>query len=124
MQSNKTVFRVFSYGGKYDDAWERTEGICEDPEIAEKLRIEVSSYYDIENCAITQDQYYKLLDALCEYEENNDEELPDDTVEAILYLFPDKYSKEEIERAEILYGGPSDFIGVDIEEVKFYDINS
>lgn len=124
MQSNKTVFRVYSYGGQYDDAWEKTEGICETLEVAEKLTKEVFSYYDIKNCTITRDQYFEMIDKLYKYEfEYVDDELPDDTVEALLYLFPDKYSKEEIERAEILYDC-SDFIGVDIEEVKFYAINS
>ena len=43
---------------------------------------------------------------------------------AILYLFPDKYSKEDLERAYLKYNIYVDFRGVDIAEVKFYDINS
>ena len=115
------MFRVFSYGGEFDWSWETTEGVCETYEIAEQLKQQVLSYYT--DCNISEGEYVELVNAIFNYEEEHDEQLPDDEVEAILYLFPDKYSKEEIERAEILYGGPSDFIGVEIEEVKFYGID-
>ena len=116
------MFRVFSYGGEFDCAWEATEGVCETFEIAEQLKQQVLSYYT--DCNISEGEYVELVNAIFNYEEEHDEQLPDDEVEAILYLFPDKYSKEDLERAYFKYSLYVDFIGVDIEEVKFYDINS
>ena len=114
------MFRVFSYGGEFDCAWEATEGVCETFEIAEQLKQQVFHHYT--DCNISEKEYDELINAVFNYEE--DGELPDDEVEAILYLFPDKYSKEDLERAYFKYSLYVDFIGVDIEEVKFYDIDS
>ena len=114
------MFRVFSYGGEFDCAWEATEGVCETSEIAEQLKQQVLSYYT--DCNISEGEYVELVNAIFNYEE--DGELPDDEVEAILYLFPDKYSKEDLERAYLKYSIYVDFRGVDIVEVKFYGTNS
>ena len=116
------MFRVFSYGGEFDCAWETTEGVCETSEIAEQLKQQVLSYYT--DCNISEGEYVELVNAIFNYEEEHDEQLPDDEVEAILYLFPDKYSKEDLERAYFKYSLYVDFIGVDIEEVNFYGTNS
>ena len=116
------MFRVFSYGGEFDWSWETTEGVCETYEIAEQLKQQVLHHYT--DCNISEKEYDELINAVFNYEEEHDEQLPDDEVEAILYLFPDKYSKEDLERAYLKYNIYVDFRGVDIAEVKFYDINS
>ena len=112
------MFRVFSYGGEFDLSWETTEGACETYAIAEQLKQQVFNHYT--DCNISEKEYDELINAVFNYEEEHDEQLPDDEVEAILYLFPDKYSKEDLERAYFKYSLYVDFIGVDREKGNVY----
>ena len=100
------MFRVFSYGGEFDWSWETTEGVCETYEIAEQLKQQVLHHYT--DCNISEKEYDELINAVFNYEEEHDEQLPDD----------------EVERAYLKYNIYVDFRGVDIVEVKFYGTNS
>lgn len=111
------VYVVVEYGGQYEDSWEHIVGVCSTPEVADSLKASIEYAYDPANYEISQDTWYKMMDRLCEAEEDGLEY--ENEIEVLHELFPE-YSKKDIEEAKMLYEDISDYTGVRIVETDFY----
>lgn len=118
LTTTSKVYYVYEYGGEYEDKWERAIGVCSSLELAEKLKAQAEAPHQVE-CSISEEEYSDMLGVLFEYEEEQGE-IFEDEIEELLKLFP-KYTREELEAAVRKYSSYDDYIGVNIEEIDFYN---
>lgn len=118
LTTTSKVYYVYEFGGEYEDKWEHAIGVCSSLELAQELKAQTEASREIE-CSIPEEEYCDMLDALYEYEEENGE-ICEEEIEGLLKLFP-KYTREELEAAERKYNSYDDYIGVNIEEIDFYN---
>lgn len=115
--SNSVVYYVYEYGGQYEDKWECPIGVCATKELANELKKQVENTHNIK-VNIPQEEFEKMMEDLDNYEYENNVTFEDE-IHILSKLFP-KYDKKDIESAYNKYYSYDDFIGVRIEEVKFY----
>ena len=119
MISNSKVYAVIEYGGEWEDSWEHILGVCSTPELADKLKNEVEESYS-KSIKISLEEWEEMYSKLVEYEVET-EEYFEDIQSGLIFLFPN-YKAEDIEDAiEKYYSQPSDYLGVRIEEINFFD---
>lgn len=112
------AYIVTEYGGQYEDAWHHVIGVCSTLELAEQIRAQIKEPHDPSNCAISRDDWESMTVRLWDAEDEGYEY--DDDISAIKELFP-QYSIEDIKKAQQLYDDDSDWCGVMIQEVNFYN---
>lgn len=113
------VYVVIEYGNKWEDSWEHILGVCSTSELADTLKNKVEELHS-KNINISPDDWNEMYDKLAEYEEESGEYF-DDILDGLLFLFPN-YKVEDIEDAvERYFYQEDDYIGVRIEEIKFFN---
>lgn len=111
-------FVVSSYGGEWEDKWERVVGICPTLEVAKELEQKIIKIHTPKEALITREQWDEMYNDLYEKcPESNFKSF----IEDMCRLFPE-YSKEDIELAQEIYDSDyDDFSGVLIEEIEFFE---
>lgn len=118
MTSYSKVYLVYEFGGEYEDRWEQPVGVCSTLQLAEELKAKVEAERQGPECSISEEKYNEMLDTL--YEQDFDEESYETDVDGLLMLFP-QYSRDELEAADKKYFSYNDYLGVEIEEIDFYN---
>lgn len=117
LENPSKAYAVIEYGGEWEDKWEHIIGVCSSPELADELKNRTEESHDSTRCAIDEDTWNNMCDALYDYEEEHGMVF-DSNLEGLLTLFP-KYSVEDLELAENVYD-ISDYHGVMVIEVDLY----
>ena len=121
MIMSSKVYAVIEYGGEYEDSWENIIGICSTSEIADELKAKVESAYS-KTPTISEEEWDNICIEIDRWEEEH--EIFDSTIDAIKFLFPDKYSDKDIQEAIDKYDHYDDFSGILVKEVPYFtDIN-
>lgn len=118
LTTTSKAYYVYEFGGEYEDRWEHAIGVCSSLELAKELKAQAEASRQVE-CSISEEEYCDMIDALYEYEEEHGE-ICEEEIEGLLKLFPG-HTREELEAAERKYNSYDDFIGVNIEEIDFYN---
>lgn len=118
LKTTSKVYYVYEFGGEYEDKWEHAIGVCSSLELAKELKAQAEASRQVE-CSISEEEYCDMLTTLFEYEEERGE-VCEDEIGCLLKLFPG-HTREELEAAERKYHSYDDFIGVNIEEIDFYN---
>lgn len=118
MTPNSKVYLVYEFGGEYEDKWEHTVGVCSSLELAKELKAQAEAAHQVE-CPISAEEYDSMIEYLYDYEWEHGE-ICEEEIAGLLQLFP-RYTKEELEAAERKYNSYDDYIGVNIEEIDFYN---
>lgn len=110
-------YRVYSYGGEWEDKWEKTVGITMTIEEAHDL-IKQQEKIHFSSNKITLDQYESMLESLYEYEDEHGE-VYEDTVNTLCKLFPE-YTEDDIQNAVDTFDIGFRPDGFDIEETYLW----
>lgn len=118
LKTNSKVYYVYEFGGQYEDSWEHPIGVCSTLTLAQELKKETEAKRN-EPCNIPEEEYVEMENALYEYEDEHGE-IYDEIVEGLAKLFP-QYSPEDLQTAKKKYSFYDDYVGVEIEEINFYN---
>lgn len=105
------VYIVKEYGGEWEDSWEHIVGVCSTPELADSLKAKIE---ELNKTNIDKGKWNRMWKAIPDKILDSQE-----IISIMLDNFPE-YTEKDIKNAMKLYD-EQDYIGVEIEEIDFYN---
>ena len=121
LKSDCKVYYVYEFGGEFEDKWEHGLGVCSTLELAKELQKQSKDFHaTFKTPPIQYDTFMDMVDAVREYEIENDVYFGEDYIDQMVKMFP-QYSKEELELTDRLMYEYNDYIDTNIIELNYYN---